>query len=168
MPMNRDRIGRTIELVDESGGSNMRDKIEHIKQTVTAWPGVTVSPHRFGGLEFNLGGVEIGHIHHNGMVDIPFNSKIRSQLLAEHRAEPHHLLPETGWITFYIRSEADVEQAIWLFRLSYLFYASRGSQKAALKGVLDVPSEVEALHPSDALLAAFNGAKHVNNEPELQ
>jgi Family of unknown function (DUF5519) len=145
-------------------GSNMREKIEHIKETVTAWPGMTANPHRFGGLEFNLGAVEIGHLHLNGMVDIPFNSKIRSQLLAEKLAEAHHLLPETGWITFYIRSAADVEQAIWLFRLSYLFYASRGSQKAALKDVMDVPSEVEALHPSEALRAAFVGATRMVSE----
>ena len=124
--------------------------------------GMSVNPHRFGGLEFNLGSVEIGHIHLNGMVDIPFNSKIRNQLLAEKRVEPHHILPETGWITFYIRSAEDVEQAIWLFRLSYLFYATRGNQKAALKGVLDVPAEVEALHPSEALRAAFIAATRIS------
>ena len=134
----------------------MREKIEQIKQTITGWPGVSANPHRFGGLEFNLGSVEIGHLHLNGMVDIPFSSKIRKQLLEEKRAEPHHLLPETGWITFYIRSAADVEQAIWLYRLSYLFYASRGSQKAALRDVLDVPAEIEALHPSEALRVAFS------------
>lgn len=138
----------------------MREKIEQIKQTVTSWPEVTSQPHRFGGLEFNLGSVEIGHIHHNGMVDIPFNSKIRAQLLAERKAEPHHLLPETGWITFYIRSAADVEQALWLFRLSYLFYASRGSQKAALKGLLDIPAAVDDLHPSEALRAAMSSAEY--------
>ena len=147
----------------------MREKIEHIKKTIAAWPGMTVNPHRFGGLEFNLGTVEIGHIHLNGMVDIPFNSKIRSQLLAENRVEPHHLLPETGWITFYIRSAADVEQAIWLFRLSYLFYATRGSQKTALKDVLDVPAEVAALHLSEPLRVAFTRATRLAEEvPDAQ
>jgi len=149
-------------------GSTMREKIEHIKQTVTGWSGMTANPHRFGGLEFNLGSVEVGHIHHNGMVDIPFNSKIRTQLLAEKRAEPHHLLPETGWITFYIRSDADVEQALWLFRLSYLFYATRGSQKAALKDVLDVPAEIEALHLSEALRLVFDKVLGVHSEGEMQ
>ena len=146
----------------------MREKIEHIKQTVTSWPGMTANPHRFGGLEFNLGSVEIGHIHLNGMVDIPFNSKIRNQLLAEKRVVPHHILPETGWITFYIRSAADVDTAIWLFRLSYLFYATRGSQKAALKDVLDVPAEFEALHPSEGLQAAFAAATRMSGEAEVQ
>ena len=68
----------------------MREKIEHIKQTVTSWPEMTANPHRFGGLEFNLASVEIGHIHLNGMVDIPFNSKIRNQLLAEARRAASH------------------------------------------------------------------------------
>ncbi len=143
----------------------MNEQIEHIKQTVTGWSGITANPHRFGGLEFNLVTVEIGHIHSDGMVDIPFNSKIRTQLLAEKRAEPHHLLPETGWITFYIRSEADVEQALWLFRLSYLFYATRPSNRAALGNTLDVPSAVEALQLSDTLQTVFtqvSGLRHEN------
>ncbi len=144
----------------------MHQQIEHIKQTVTGWPGMTSNPHRFGGLEFNLGTVEIGHIHSNGMVDIPFNTKIRTQLLAEKRAEPHHLLPETGWITFYIRSDADVEQALWLFRLSYLFYATRPSNRAAVGDTLDIANEIETLHLSDALGAVFANVSGVQHETE--
>ncbi len=142
----------------------MREQIERIKQTVTGWPGMTANPHRFGGLEFNLGTVEIGHIHANGMVDIPFNSKIRTQLLAEKRAEPHHLLPETGWITFYIRSQADVEQALWLFRLSYLFYATRSSNRAAVGDALDVPAAVANLHLSHDLQTVFANVSKMQHE----
>lgn len=136
----------------------MRHRIEQVQQAVSSWPGISEQPHRFGGLEFNLGTVEIGHIHPNGMVDISLNSKIRTQLVAEKKALPHHLLPETGWITFYIRSDADVEQAVWLFRLSYLFYASRGRQKAALRDVLDVPAALTELQPSLALRAVLNAS----------
>ncbi len=144
----------------------MRERIEHIKQTVTSWPGMSANPHRFGGLEFNLGKVEIGHIHANGMVDIPFNTKIRTQLLDEKRAEPHHLLPETGWITFYIRSEADVEQALWLFRLSYLFYASRPGNRAAVGDQLDMTAEIQALGLSDTLSGVFANVSGVQHETE--
>jgi hypothetical protein len=142
----------------------MRESIEHIKQTVTGWPGIIANPHRFGGLEFNLGTVEIGHIHANGMVDIPFNTKIRTLLLAENRAEPHHLLPETGWITFYIHSESDVEEALWLFRLSYLFYATRSSNRAAIGDTLDVPAALEALHLSHDLQTVFANVSGVQHE----
>lgn len=87
------------------------------------------------------------------MVDIPFNSKIRDQLILERKAEPHHLdmLKDTGWITFYIRSEVDVETAIWLFRLSYLFNASRGRNRAALGDALNLSGELAALQASPPL-----------------
>lgn len=137
----------------------MRQYVQTLQTTVSAWPGVVVSPHRFGGVEFVLGGVEVGHVHSNGMVDIPFSRKIRDQLLTEGRAQPHHLLAETGWITFYIRSEADVEKAIWLFRLSYLFNAGRGKNRAALKDALDIPAEVAAMQLSDGLRMAFGNQR---------
>jgi hypothetical protein len=81
---------------------------------------VTARPHRFGGTEYRLGDRrEIGHIHGDYMVDIPFPTKIRNELVTAGRAEPHHLLSDSGWISFYIREAADVERAIDLFRLSY-------------------------------------------------
>ena len=135
----------------------MRMDMKRFADTITAWAGVEASPHRFGGAEFTLGGTEIGHIHHNGMVDIPFNTKIRDQLLAEGKALPHHLLKETGWITFYIRSEADVEAAIWLFRLSYLFYAARGNKRAVVGTDLDIPAALAALDMSAPLQAIMDG-----------
>lgn len=92
---------------------------ETILQTVTAWERVTAHPHRFGGTEFQYGTREIGHIHGDYMVDIPFPKKVRDQLVAEGRAEPHHILPESGWISFYIRQAEDVQLALDLFQLSY-------------------------------------------------
>lgn len=105
-------------------------------------------------MEFNLGGREIGHFHHNGMVDIPFNTAIRNALVQEGRAEPHHLLSDTGWITFYIRSDADVQTALWLFRLAYLFHVIRGRSRTA--GLTDVERELSDLNLSEALRAVFN------------
>jgi luciferase-like monooxygenase len=135
----------------------MRDTINRLQSVVNRWPGIRASPHRFGGLEFKLGSVEVGHVHLNGMVDIPFNSKIHHQLIAEGRAEPHHLLKDTGWITFYMRGEADVEQAIWLFRLSYLFNAARGQNRAALQDQIVIADELDKLNLSDALQAVVGG-----------
>lgn len=134
----------------------MRNTLEHIENEVTAWVGMTANPHRFGGIEFNLGTTEIGHIHRNGMVDIPFNSKIRNRLIAEGKAEPHHLLADTGWISFYIRSDTDVQSAVDLFRLSYLFNASRGRSRAVLGSALDIDRELARLNLSEPLQAVFN------------
>jgi hypothetical protein len=94
--------------------------VSEIVNVVSGWEGVSVRPHRFGGHEFNLGKVEIGHVHQGGMVDIPLPRRVRDQLVAEGKAGPHHLLPETGWITVFARTEAEAEPTVWLLRLSYL------------------------------------------------
>jgi predicted DNA-binding protein (MmcQ/YjbR family) len=86
---------------------------------VSSWSGVVALPHRFGGTEFRVGRREIGHIHGDYQADIAFPLKVRNQLVEEKKAEPHHILPKSGWITFRFRKESDVEEAIQLFKLSY-------------------------------------------------
>ena len=102
-----------------------------ITETVTSWPGVTSQPHRFGGVEFGIGRREIGHILGNHLVDIPFPKKVRDDIVAAGRAQPHHILPETGWVSFYLRQESDVEQAIILLRESYEIAIKQKSQSTA-------------------------------------
>jgi hypothetical protein len=103
----------------------MRDDVQKLIDKVSAWEGIRANPHRFGGVEFNLGKVEIGHVHGNGMVDIPFTRKLREQLVNAGEAEPHHLLSDSGWITFYMSDDEDVGQALRLMRLSYLQKVAR-------------------------------------------
>jgi hypothetical protein len=67
-----------------------------ITEAVTSWPGVKARPHRFGGVEYGIGKREIGHIHGDHLVDIPFPKKVRDEIVAAGRAQPHHILPETG------------------------------------------------------------------------
>jgi hypothetical protein len=90
-----------------------------ITQAVTSWAGVTSQPHRFGGLEYVIGRREIGHIHGDSLVDIPFPKKVRDEIVAAGRAQPHHILPDSGWISLYLRQDSDVEQAIALLEESY-------------------------------------------------
>ena len=92
---------------------------ERIKQTLLSWEKVVARPHRFGGTEFCLGTREIGHIHGDYLVDIPFPKKMRDEIVAAGEAEPHHILPDTGWVSFYLRKDGDVERAIALFKRSY-------------------------------------------------
>jgi Family of unknown function (DUF5519) len=90
-----------------------------IKTEVSAWEGITAHAHRFGGTEYRLGDREIGHVHGDGLVDIPFPTKVRNELVAAGAAEAHHVLPDTGWVSFYIREDGDVPRAIALLRRSY-------------------------------------------------
>jgi hypothetical protein len=90
-----------------------------IRAAVLAWPGVSAHPHRFGGEEFRLGRRELGHLHGNTLLDVPFPTHVRDDLIAAGRAQPHHVLPDSGWISFRIKAEADVSAAIELLRTSY-------------------------------------------------
>lgn len=90
-----------------------------IEETVLAWQGVSAHPHGFGGIEFRLGSRELGHLHGDVLLDAPFPTKVRDELIAAGRAQPHHVLPESGWISFRIKTAADVQAAIDLLRMSY-------------------------------------------------
>jgi luciferase-like monooxygenase len=90
-----------------------------IEREVGSWEGVTVSPHRFGGLEFRVGRRELGHLHGDRLADLPFPVPIRRELVAAGRVEPHHILPESGWVSVRLRRDADVDATIELFRFNY-------------------------------------------------
>jgi hypothetical protein len=81
--------------------------------------GVTAAPHRFGGTEYKLGKREIGHIHGNYLADIPFPKKVRNEIIEKKEALPHHILPDSGWISVYINNDEDVDKAIKLLLRSY-------------------------------------------------
>ncbi|MDZ4767568.1 MAG: DUF5519 family protein [Chloroflexota bacterium] len=128
------------------------EMLTDLHDQIAAWDGIESVPHRFGGTEFKFGKVEIGHFHRGGMVDIPFTRALRDVLIAEGSAEPHHLLHESGWITYYVRSEDDARSAQRLFRLSYL-------HKVARRGRLTpdaLRADLDGLHASDALRALID------------
>jgi luciferase-like monooxygenase len=90
-----------------------------IAREVSAWPGVTIGRHRFGGTEFRCGRRELGHLHGSRLADLPFPLLVRNELVAAGRAEAHHVHPESGWVSYFIRDRADVERVVALFRLNY-------------------------------------------------
>ncbi len=97
----------------------MNSILETIRCELLSWDGVTAQPHRFGGIEFRFGNRELGHLHGSWQADLPFPVRIRQELVASGRASLHHILPETGWVTFYIHGEQDVPKLVELFRLNY-------------------------------------------------
>lgn len=90
-----------------------------ITEALLLWDGVSTAPHRFGGVEYRLGTRELGHIHGDHLVDIPFPKKVRDEIVTAGLAKQHHILPETGWVSFYLHEEEDVQKAITLLRRSY-------------------------------------------------
>jgi hypothetical protein len=102
--------------------------LKMLEETVASWPRVSVHPHRFGGREFRFANAEVGHIHDEGIVDIPFPRAIRDTLLTDGLAEEHQRVPNSGWVTFRVRRDTDLQHAIWLMRLSYFRYALKTSE----------------------------------------
>lgn len=92
---------------------------ETIENEVALWAGVEAREHRFGGVEFRVNGHEIGHLHGDRLADLPFPVEVRKELVESGRAQPHHVLPQTGWVSYRIGGEEDVAGALELFRRNY-------------------------------------------------
>src|SRR6185503_16836352 len=92
---------------------------EAIRAAVASWPDTRDTPHRFGGVEFLIGAREIGHLHGDRLLDVPFPRAIHDALIAEGRAERHHVMPDSGWISFWLREDRDIAEAIAILKRSY-------------------------------------------------
>lgn len=93
---------------------------EKITQIILDWECVTDHPHRFGGTEYRIDRRELGHIHGDHLVDIPFPKQVRDEVVSSGLAVPHHILPESGWVSLYLRQEEDLSKGIDLFQRSDL------------------------------------------------
>ncbi|WP_247003439.1 luciferase family protein [Halosolutus gelatinilyticus] len=137
--------------------------MNRIESAVSDWPGVEVRPHdRGGGHEFVLDGREIGHVHGDRLADIPFAKRLRDVLLEEGRAEKHHVVPDSGWISYYIRSDDDVDGALWLLRLSYLYQLvllRKRTGDSLEKDGIDVDAELAELDTSDDVYRTFDALR---------
>jgi hypothetical protein len=58
--------------------------------------------------------------------------RVRRDLVSSGRAEAHHTLPNTGWVTVRVRTEHDVPRAVELFRLNYERLRGMGVRGALL------------------------------------
>jgi hypothetical protein len=92
---------------------------ETIRTAVGLWPGISEAPGNFGAIDFKLGEREIGHLHGDTLLDVPFPRRVRDELVSAGEAEPHHVMPESGWVSFRIRKVGDAEHAVALLKRSY-------------------------------------------------
>jgi Family of unknown function (DUF5519) len=97
--------------------------IDSIKYEILSWPDVTIERHRFGGIEFRLNKREMGHIHGETVADLPFPMKTRNNLVSSGRVSPHHVLPQSGWVSYWInkdkQQEHEVSAVVELFKMRY-------------------------------------------------
>jgi hypothetical protein len=101
---------------------------ELIRETVGAWPGVEAAPHRFGGIEYRYGRKEMGHVHGDRLADMPLPRRLHDEVIADGRAEPHHVLPDTGWVSIWMNGPDDAARVIELFKIQYDRYATKAKE----------------------------------------
>src|SRR5919197_41441 len=117
--------------------------IQALIEEVGSWPGVEtgVEP-RFGGPAFYIGRRQLGHLHDGGergaWADLPLPRRVRDELIEAGRARVHGAMPDSGWLTVPVRTTADVENAIGVFRLAH--------ERATTKKALSTPG-LEASPP---------------------
>jgi hypothetical protein len=86
--------------------------------------------HRFGGTEYRYGRKEMGHVHGDQLADLPLPRRIHDEVIASGRAQPHHILPHTGWVSAWMEGPEDAAGVIELFRLQYDRYVETASQSS--------------------------------------
>ena len=84
-----------------------------------SWEGVTTHDHRFGGIEFRVGAATSATCTASGGRTSASTRAIRDMLVETGRAQPHHVLPHTGWVSKQIRSDDDADEVVELFRLAW-------------------------------------------------
>jgi len=109
----------------------VRGAQKRIVAAVSGWDEVKIGPHRYGGLEFRLGKRELGHIHGDALVDIPFPRSVRDEIVEMRQAEPHHIIPDSGWVSVFLRTKEDVDRVIQLLERSYQLAAAHRNGKSA-------------------------------------
>ena len=107
----------------------MKGAGELIREAVTSWPGVEAAQHRFGGIEYRFGRKELGHVHGDRLADLPLPRRLRDEVVAAGRARPHHVLPETGWVSCWMSGPEDAPAVIELFRTQYERYVAASAPR---------------------------------------
>ena len=63
----------------------------------------------------------------------------RRKLVAAGKAESHHVLPESGWVSVRLRRHEDVASVIELFRLNYERGWLKANVRDSLQAILPAP-----------------------------
>lgn len=93
---------------------------------IQIWEGIEIRPHTFGGFQFKMNGMDIGHIHGDKIVDLPLSSHIQLKisLLKEKnnnniKLSNYHIYPGSKWIVYYLKDDSDISTVLRDFKFQY-------------------------------------------------
>lgn len=110
-----------------------RELLESLESEVLGWPGVVRDPDTRGITVYRYGRRQIGHVHHDGVADLPFPREVHERLISEGRAEPHRG-GFRGVVSYRLRSPEDVPGAVELFRMGYERARAAAERRTARQG----------------------------------
>jgi len=90
-----------------------------LKEWISHLPGVTSGPHRFGGTEYKVLGLEFMHFHGQKHLDIRLSMQDQKRVLTEGMAEQHLYAPQARLVILRIRCEDNIQTAKQQVRLAY-------------------------------------------------
>ena len=92
-----------------------------LKAWILQLPGVTDAPHRLGGTEFQVNGVDFMHSHGPSWLDIRLSKENQSSVLKTGQALRHwaHVHDQAGWVSFRIQSSKDLVNVKKIIQLAY-------------------------------------------------
>lgn len=99
---------------------------QRLSEEVQSWPGIVAATHwhfsrngQVDGADFYRGEEELGHIHLDGEVHLATSPAIARALVGAGAAQPFPWAAAGEWVTYRIRSEADMRHAGRLMRMAY-------------------------------------------------
>ena len=123
-------ISRIIDLMKlaEKGRyaspPQLKPAAQRVSEAIAKWPGVQARSHwllgnegEVDGADFYLGQDELGHIHLDSEAHVMHARPVVQALIKAGLGQPFHWSGDV--VVFAIRTQADVEHALWLFQLSY-------------------------------------------------
>lgn len=145
-----------------SDGTSNHTPVERVISVVSEWPGISLGPHPYDGIEFLLDNYEVGHVHHGWRsLHVTYPRRMRDALIEQGDAERHPYFSDSGWTNYPVETREDVGHARRLLRLSYLYRMSvleGNPAAAAARDEVDVIDELDELGVSGAVRDVFEDA----------
>lgn len=108
-----------LEKANRKKYSPIQPFIQKFISEIVSWPEIEKANHTYGGTEFRLFNRSLGHIHSNGILDLPFVKDLRKELLENHLVEIHHLENSISWVSKRVTDDKSLESAKSIMLLSY-------------------------------------------------
>lgn len=128
----------------------------HLDLLVSAcqgWQGLAVTSTPPTTITFSYAGHAFGYCDDGNRISLELSPKIVYELKEDLFAQQHTLLSQSRWITFIVETPADIDHAVWLVKIAYLYHRVRIHQMGWGEG--DLPAQLESLNLSPRLRRAL-------------